>query len=107
MDGRSAGALGKAEVGVRTLDTHAWPRPARLTFSGIFFLIGSIAEVRLFKDNLPMAQRIQIEASLAKRYDLPYSVARDLPTPPRSRVSSLNCNPRPSRVSLRTATSEL
>jgi hypothetical protein len=52
-----------------------------------------------------MAQRVQIEASMAKRYGLAYSVARDLPA--RSRVASLNCNPRPARTSLRTAASEL
>mmetsp|Transcript_4354 Transcript_4354/g.13990 ORF Transcript_4354/g.13990 Transcript_4354/m.13990 type:complete len:359 (+) Transcript_4354:41-1117(+) len=38
--------------------------------NGVFFLIGAIAEVRLFRCNLPAAARVAIELGLAHRYGL-------------------------------------
>lgn len=50
--------------------------------NGVFFLNGSIAEMRLFHAHLPSSQRVQIEAALARRYGISYSFAMQVPTPP-------------------------
>ena len=50
--------------------------------NGVFFLNGSIAEVRLFHAHLPAPQRVQIEAALARRYGISYSFAMQVPSPP-------------------------
>jgi len=47
--------------------------------NGIFFLIGSLAEIRLYRTHLPTQQRIMLEASLAQQYGLTYSATRDVP----------------------------
>mmetsp|Transcript_49360 Transcript_49360/g.106910 ORF Transcript_49360/g.106910 Transcript_49360/m.106910 type:complete len:340 (-) Transcript_49360:1257-2276(-) len=52
--------------------------------NGIFFLIGSLAELRLYKCHIPPQQRIQLEASLARRYGLPYSATREVPVAPKT-----------------------
>jgi len=64
--------------------------------NGVFFLTGSIAELRLYACHLPPSQRVQTEAGLAQRYSLPYSSA---PSPPVERVrtfSRFSCAPRSS-----------
>ena len=71
--------------------------------NGVFFLQGSVSEVRLFNTHLPVSQRVQIEAALARRYGISYSFAVSPPATP-SRASSLSrfsCAPRSS--SLRTS----
>ena len=64
--------------------------------SGVFFLTGALAELRVFATHLQPLQRVQIEASLARRYGLPYSVVRSLPQPARPTLESrfLSCAPR-------------
>jgi len=66
--------------------------------NGIFFLTGSLAELRLFRCHLSTRMRVQIEASLARRYGLNYSVAREVPSTPRtpSGLARFNCAPRSS-----------
>lgn len=72
--------------------------------NGVFFLTGSICELRLFGCHLPPAQRVQTEAALAHRYGLTYSSA---PAPPTDRakplgtaLSRFSCAPRlPARTS--------
>jgi len=71
--------------------------------NGVFFLTGSLAEMRLFHCHVPSAQRVQTEAALAARYGITYSSAPSPPPSPTSRVSSLSrfsCAPRsPARTS--------
>jgi len=66
--------------------------------NGVFFLIGSLAELRLYRTHLSTRMRVQIEASLARRYGLNYSVAREVPSTPRtpSGLARFNCAPRSS-----------
>lgn len=69
--------------------------------NGVFFLTGSIAELRLFSCHMPTAQRVQTEAALAHRYGLEYS---SVPAPPAKSGHSLSrfsCVPRapPARTS--------
>jgi len=61
--------------------------------TGVFFLTGMIAELRLFSCHLPTAQRVQTEAALARRYSLSYSCAPTLPTPQKG-LGRFNCAPR-------------
>jgi len=63
--------------------------------TGVFFLTGMIAELRLYSCHMPTAQRVQTEAALARRYSLSYSCAPTLPTPPRG-MGRFNCAPRSS-----------
>ena len=51
--------------------------------NGVFFLNGSIAELRLFHAHLPAPQRVQIEAALAQRYGISYSFAMQMSPPGR------------------------
>jgi len=68
--------------------------------NGVFFLTGSLAELRLFHCHLPNAQRVQTEAALAQRYGIMYSSA-PTPTPsPAKSLSRFSCAPRsPARTS--------
>ena len=66
---------------------------ARCDHTGVFFLTGMIAELRLFSCHLPTAQRVQTEAALARRYSLSYSCAPTLPTPQKG-LGRFNCAPR-------------
>ena len=78
--------------------------------NGVFFLTGSITELRLFSCHLPAAQRVQTEAALAHRYGITYS---SQPAPPTDRARSLSrfsCAPRSltgARTSAAAASSEL
>jgi len=67
--------------------------------SGVFFLNGALAEIRLYHCHMPTAQRVQTEAALAARYGLGYSCAPTMPTPPKT-TARFSCAPRSSlRVS--------
>lgn len=63
--------------------------------TGVFFLTGMIAELRLYNCHMPAAQRVQTEAALARRYALDYT---DVPAPPPSPSRGLarfaSCMPR-------------
>jgi len=78
--------------------------------NGVFFLTGSITELRLFSCHLPAAQRVQTEAALAHRYGITYS---SQPAPPTDRARSLSrfsCAPRSltgARTAAAAASSEL
>ena len=62
--------------------------------NGVFFLTGSLVELRLFHCHMPTALRVQTEAGLAARYGLPYSSAPS-PTPsPSKSLSRFSCAPR-------------
>ena len=63
--------------------------------NGVFFLSGAIAELRLLHCHIPTAQRVQMEAALARRYGLSYSCAPTLPTAPaKTGRASFSCAPR-------------
>jgi len=79
-------ATGNKSVGSNLLDGLS----IGCDHNGIFFLIGCVAELRLFRRNLSTAHRVQIEASLARRYGLAYSMARELPSPTRQ-ASRFTC----------------
>jgi len=66
--------------------------------NGVFFLNGSLAEIRLFHCHIPTAQRVQTEAALAHRYGIAYSSAPAPPAAARS-LSRFSCAPRSSRTS--------
>lgn len=67
--------------------------------NGIFFLIGSLAEIRLYRTHIPPQQRIQLEASLAQRYGITYSVTKEVPSASKA-ISRFTCAPlRASRTS--------
>lgn len=56
--------------------------------SGVFFLNGSLAEIRIFQGRMPALQRAQVEASLARRYGLSYQC--ELPAGPRKSSARLS-----------------
>ena len=62
--------------------------------TGVFFLTGMIAELRLYSCHMPTAQRVQTEAALARRYSLSYSCALTLPTPSKGLGRFAGCAPR-------------
>ena len=59
--------------------------------NGVFFLSGAIAELRLLHCHIPTAQRVQMEAALARRYGLSYSCAPTLPTAPAAGPRLFSC----------------
>ena len=71
-------ASGK-NVGANTLDGLS----IGCDHTGIFFLTGMVAELRLYHCHMPTAQRVQTEAALARRYSLSYSwmIGRELSDP--------------------------
>ena len=68
--------------------------------NGVFYLTGSLAELRLFHCHMPTPMRVQTEAALAQRYGIGYSSAPSpSPSPVRS-LSRFSCAPRsPARTS--------
>lgn len=64
--------------------------------TGVFFLTGMIAELRLYNCHMPAAQRVQTEAALARRYALDYTDAPSLPPSPTRGLASriASCMPR-------------
>jgi len=63
--------------------------------TGVFFLTGMIAELRLYSCHMPAAQRVQTEAALARRYSLDYTDAPILPpSPSRGLGRFASCMPR-------------
>ena len=63
--------------------------------TGVFFLTGMIAELRLYSCHMPAAQRVQTEAALARRYSLDYTDAPVLPpSPSRGLGRFASCMPR-------------
>ena len=63
--------------------------------TGVFFLSGMIAELRLYNCHMPAAQRVQTEAALARRYSLDYADAPSLPpSPTRGLARFASCMPR-------------
>ena len=80
--------------------------------NGVFFLSGAIAELRLLHGHIPTAQRVQMEAALARRYGL-VLVRADAPTAPaKTGRASFSCAPRfggsgaAAAAALRTASTE-
>jgi len=68
--------------------------------NGVFFLTGSVAEIRLYNCHLPAEQRVQTEAALAHRYGLAYSSAPAPPAYTASRpLARFGCAPRSLRAS--------
>jgi len=62
--------------------------------NGVFYLTGSLSELRLFHCHMATPQRVQIEAALAHRYGISYSSAPSpTPSPSKSR-SRFSCAPR-------------
>ena len=62
--------------------------------NGVFFLTGSLTELRLYHCHMANAQRVQAEAALAHRYGIPYS-SPPSPTPsPTKSLSRFSCAPR-------------
>jgi hypothetical protein len=57
--------------------------------TGVFYLHGAIAEVRIFRYAMPPQLRVATECALARRYGLPFHFADDDPTPPPSPARSL------------------
>ena len=64
--------------------------------TGVFYLTGMIAELRLYNCHMPAAQRVQTEAALAHRYALDYTDAPSLPPSPSRGLASriASCMPR-------------
>lgn len=63
--------------------------------NGVFFLTGSLAELRLYHTHISTPQRVQAEAALAHRYGLQYSSAPSPPpSPARSSLARFSCAPR-------------
>ena len=64
--------------------------------TGVFYLTGMIAELRLYNCHMPAAQRVQTEAALARRYSLEYTDAPSLPPSPTRGLASriASCMPR-------------
>jgi len=64
--------------------------------TGVFYLTGMIAELRLYNCHMPAAQRVQTEAALARRYALDYTDAPSLPPSPSRGLASriASCMPR-------------
>jgi len=58
--------------------------------TGVFYLSGSLAELRLFHCHMPSAQRVQTEAALAQRYGIQYSSQPSPPQTPRKSPSALS-----------------
>ena len=66
--------------------------------TGVFFLTGMIAELRLYNCHMPAAQRVQTEAALARRYALDYT---DVPAPPPARAEAWLVSPAACRATAR------
>ena len=63
--------------------------------NGVFFLTGSLTELRLYHCHMATNQRVQAEAAMAHRYGIPYS-SPPSPTPssPTKSLSRFSCAPR-------------
>mmetsp|Transcript_25819 Transcript_25819/g.78500 ORF Transcript_25819/g.78500 Transcript_25819/m.78500 type:complete len:356 (-) Transcript_25819:758-1825(-) len=69
--------------------------------SGVFFLIGSVAELRLFSIHLSPEQRVQVESTLARKYNLSYKMELASSSPVESPPSLANKSRLPPLLRLR------
>jgi len=104
FDGRRSSIFvdGYCEASGKTVGTNALDGLSLgCDHNGIFFLNGSMSEIRLYHSHLGTAHRVQTEAALAHRYGIQYSSAPSPPaSPPKHSLSRFSCAPRsPARTS--------